>query len=196
MYQSLRLKSFRRWVGRKEGAPIGPSLASVDHGQDVVLAHQEDLLVAEGLELLARVRGEQDLVADLHLQLAALAVLGGPALAHGQDLALLRLVLGSIGQHDPTGGLLPGLFPLDHHAIAQWLEIHRPGLLAVQPAPGKPKDFTSPNHPPRGKVPAHCLTPRRHASVVPGKKLCYKLIKNKILGNLDRLVADPEPCRS
>ena len=34
--------------------------ASVDDGEDVVLAHQQDLLVALDLELLARVGGEQD----------------------------------------------------------------------------------------------------------------------------------------
>src|SRR3954468_20252218 len=34
--------------------------ASVDHGEDVVLAHQEDLLVAVDLELVPGVGGEQD----------------------------------------------------------------------------------------------------------------------------------------
>ena len=99
--------------------------------EDVVLAHQQDLLVAVELELLAGVGGEQDDVADLHLQLAALAVLGDPAVAHRDNLALLRLVLRGVGQNDPTGRRVLGLFPLNDHAIAQRLEIHRPCLLQL-----------------------------------------------------------------
>ena len=70
-------------------------------------------------------------VADLDLELAALAVLGDPPVADGHDLALLRLVLGRVRQHDPAGRRLLGLFPLHHHAIAQRLEFHRPGLPVV-----------------------------------------------------------------
>ena len=77
------------------------------------------------LELLAGVGGEQDDVADLDLELATLAVLRDPALAHREHLALLRLVLGGVGQNDPAGRRVLGLFPLNDHAIAQRLEIHR-----------------------------------------------------------------------
>ena len=45
------------------------------------------------------------MVADLHLQLAALAVLEQPAVADGDDLARRRLVLGGVGQDDAAGGL-------------------------------------------------------------------------------------------
>src|SRR4051812_39883960 len=83
------------WGGRRVG--LGSAL---DDGQDVVFAHQEDLLVAGELELVAGVGGEQDAVADLDLEVPALAVLGDPALADGDDLAALGLVLGRVGQDD------------------------------------------------------------------------------------------------
>ena len=75
------------------------------------------------------------LVADLDLERPALAVLGDPAVADGDDLALLRLVLRGVGQHDPAGRRRLGLFPLDHHAIAQRLELHGWVPLAFQREP-------------------------------------------------------------
>ena len=88
----------------------------------------EHFLVILDLEFFAGIGGEEHLLAHLHLQLAPFAVLGDPAVADSQDLALLRLVLGGVRQNDPAGRRLLGLFPLHHHPIAQRLEIHRPRL--------------------------------------------------------------------
>src|SRR4051812_17751578 len=119
MYQSLphgfrRIRSGRsvvvcrtwRGVVGPGGAAVplksrrGHGRGSIDDGEDIVLAHEQDLLVALDLELLTRVRGEQDAVADLDLERPALAVLRHPAVPNRDDLALLRLVLGRVGEHD------------------------------------------------------------------------------------------------
>src|SRR6478735_1546022 len=62
------------------------------HGEDVVLA-QDQVLGAVDLDLVARVLGEQDLVARLHLELAQAAVLDDLAVADGDDERLLGLLL-------------------------------------------------------------------------------------------------------
>jgi len=43
----------------------------------------------------------------------------------GDDLALLRLLLGSVGDDDAAGGLLLFFQTLDDHAIVQGTQIHR-----------------------------------------------------------------------
>ena len=42
-----------------------------------------------------------------------------PALADGDDLALLGLLLGAVRQQDPAGRLLLGLQPLDQHLVSE-----------------------------------------------------------------------------
>src|SRR5271157_3930758 len=111
-------------VVRLSAANVGSS----QDRKDVVLAHQEYFPFAAQLELLTGVRGEQDNVADLDLEVATLAILRDPALTDRDHLALLRLVLGGVGQNDPTGRRSLGLFPFNDDAIAQWLEFHRPCL--------------------------------------------------------------------
>src|SRR5271157_1691619 len=111
-------------VVRLSDANVGSS----QDREDVVLAHQEHFPFAAQLELLTGVGGEQNNVADLDLELATLAILRDPALTDRDHLALLRLVLGGVGQNDPTGRRSLGLFPFNDDAIAQWLEIHRPCL--------------------------------------------------------------------
>src|SRR5262249_16472727 len=86
-----------RWVSVEEGGPGPPpgvpssGPTSVDHRQDVILPHQQHLLVSLELELVAGVGGEQDAIAHFHLGVAALAVLRQASFTHRQNLALLRL---------------------------------------------------------------------------------------------------------
>src|SRR5947209_20280284 len=86
-----------KWACGRVQSMVAARGSALDDGEDVVLAHQEDLLVAVDLELVAGIGGEQDVVARLDLQGAALAVLGDAALADGEHLALLGLVLGGVG---------------------------------------------------------------------------------------------------
>src|SRR3954454_23516880 len=65
----------------------------LDDREDVLLGDDEELLPVD-LELRAGVLGVEDLVADLHVDGLALAVIEDPARAHSEDLALLRLLLG------------------------------------------------------------------------------------------------------
>ena len=52
------------------------------------------------LDLLAGVLAEQDAVARLHVERDALAIVFGLAVAGGDDFALLRLLLGGVGDDD------------------------------------------------------------------------------------------------
>ena len=94
-----------------------------DLGEDVGLAQHEQLLAVD-LDLGPAVLAVEDLVALLDVQRDALAVLVELAVADGEDLALLRLLLGGVGEHEATGG---GLLLLDRphdQTIAQGLELH------------------------------------------------------------------------
>ena len=48
-----------------------------------------------------------------------------PPRAHGDDLALLGLFLGSVRDDDPTRGLFLGLDTLEHNTIVEWTEFHK-----------------------------------------------------------------------
>src|SRR5262245_16916854 len=126
----VKKKSGRRrgdaasWVSAIGHRPSTIPSASLDDREDVVLAHQEVHLAVD-LELVTGIRGEEHLVAGLDLEWPTLAVLGDAAVADSDHLALLRLVLGGIRQHDAAGRLLLGLLPLDDHPIPQGLQLHR-----------------------------------------------------------------------
>jgi hypothetical protein len=96
----------------------------LDLGEDVRLAEHQQILAVER-DLGAAVLAVEDLVAlgDVERD-ALLAVLVEPALADGDDLALLRLLLGGVGEHDATrgGGLL--LDRPHDQPIAQGLQLH------------------------------------------------------------------------
>src|SRR4051794_27269383 len=84
----------------------------VNDRQHFVLAHDEVLLTIE-LDLLARVLAEENQVAGLDVERDALAVVLRLAVAGGDDLALLRLLLGGVGDDDPPDLLLAFLNPLN-----------------------------------------------------------------------------------
>src|ERR1700683_1986545 len=95
----------------------------LDAGEDVGLAQHEQILPL-ALYLGPAVLAVEDLVVFLHVQRDALAVIVQLAVADSQDLSLLGLLLGGVGQDDATGS---GLLLLDRphdQPIAQGLELH------------------------------------------------------------------------
>src|SRR5215472_17819752 len=95
----------------------------INDSQDVVLA-QDQQVFALMLELAARVLAEQDPVPGLDLDWDELALVGILALADRDDLALLRLLLGGVGNDNPALGPLLFLDALDENSIAQWFYLH------------------------------------------------------------------------
>src|SRR5947209_9954086 len=92
-------------------------------GEDVGLAQDEQILPVD-LDLGPAVLAVEHLVALLDVKRDAFAVVVELAVAGGEDLALLRLLLGGVGKDQPTGR---GLLLLDRphdQAIAQGLELH------------------------------------------------------------------------
>src|SRR5829696_532642 len=84
--------------GLASGGLLRGGLAFED-AHDVGLLHDEELLVVE-LDLGARPLAEQDAVAGLHVEGAQLALVVERAGADGDHLALLRLLLGGVGDDD------------------------------------------------------------------------------------------------
>src|SRR5215467_6059131 len=89
-----------------------------DDAHDVVFAHDQ-ILGAFDLHGLARVLSEQDAVPDLDVQGPDLAVLEDLALADGHHLALIGLLPGGVGNHDPAGGLVLRVEALHYYAVVQ-----------------------------------------------------------------------------
>src|SRR6185503_1048500 len=75
---------------------IGAALIGDDR-EDVLLADDEELLLVD-LELGPRVLGVENLLADFDVDRLALSLIVEGARADGEDLALLGLLLGGIGQ--------------------------------------------------------------------------------------------------
>src|SRR5215207_11177567 len=76
---------------------------SGEHGQDVGLAQNEQRFAIDR-DFGAAVPPKQDLVADLHFHRDAFALLKPPG-ADGENLALLRLLLGSVRDEEAAAGL-------------------------------------------------------------------------------------------
>src|SRR5262245_30031858 len=106
----LRLRG-RRPSRRRRNATPAPGAALFEDGEHVLLAQDQVLLVLE-LHVGAGVLPEQDPVASLHLERQPLALVGDLAVAGGDDLALLGLLLGGVRDDDPA---LPDLLLL--HAL-------------------------------------------------------------------------------
>src|SRR5262245_37662961 len=98
--------------------------ASIDHGEDVVLGHDEILLAVEA-HLVAGVGGEEHAVADLHLERGPLAIVERLAFADREHLALLGLLLGRVREDDAPGCLLVGLQTLHEDLLVQRDDLHR-----------------------------------------------------------------------
>jgi hypothetical protein len=95
------------------------AFGSIDDGEDVFFVHEEDGVgLAALFELIAGPGGEQDDVALLDLEGPAGAVLEEFARTDGQNFALLRLVLGGVGEEEAAGGFFFGFKTLNDEAVA------------------------------------------------------------------------------
>src|SRR6266508_3238443 len=101
----------------------GSRSSLLENGEDVFLAQDEILLVVD-LDLGARVLPEQDLVAGLHVEGDLLAVVADLTVADGDHFGFLRLLLGGIGNDDPTLLDLFLIEPLDEDAVMQRTNLH------------------------------------------------------------------------
>src|SRR5690606_2387083 len=89
---------------------------------------------AINLDFLAGVLAEEHRVARLHIERRHLAVLLDPALADGNDLALLRLLLGVVGDDDALDALFALVDTLDDDAVVQWSHAHDYPLHVTRPS--------------------------------------------------------------
>src|SRR5215471_13658780 len=96
--------------------------ASGDHAHDVGLLHDQEFFAIE-LDFGARPFAEQHPIARLDVDRNELAAFVAAARAHGDDLAFLRLLLGSVGDDDAAGGLVVGLDAAHDHAVVQGTEL-------------------------------------------------------------------------
>jgi hypothetical protein len=88
------------------GGLLGIGLAQ--HPHNVALLHDE-VIDAVDFDLGARPFAEQDVVANLDVDRDELAALVAAARSNGDDLALLWLLLGGVGNDDTTSGLRLGI---------------------------------------------------------------------------------------
>src|SRR6516225_2044993 len=94
-----------------------------EHSHDIALLHDQ-VLVAVDLHLGSRPLAEQHPVADLNVDRNQLAGFIAPAGANCDDLTLLRLLLGGVGDNDAPGTLLFSLDTLDDDAVMEWAKLH------------------------------------------------------------------------
>lgn len=87
----------------------------------LVVPEQSELLLAN-LDGAATELGNQDLVAGLDAERDPLAILVVEAGADGEDLALVELLDGAIGEEDAGGGLGLGLHALHEDAVEEGSE--------------------------------------------------------------------------
>src|SRR5580700_128257 len=109
--------------------------ASADHAHDVGLLHDEELLAVD-LDLGAAPLAEQNLVAGLDVDRGQLAVFVAAARAHGDDLALLGLLLSGVRNDDAAFRLFLALEATDDHAVMQGTEFHECFLFRIRPYGG------------------------------------------------------------
>src|SRR3954468_9091425 len=103
----------------------------LDHAQQVGFLHDQIVFIIDP-DLGARPLAEQHPVTRPDIEPLEFAALVPGTRTDGDDLALLRLLLGGVRNDDATGG--PGflLNAADHDAIMEWTELHRfpsPGLV-------------------------------------------------------------------
>src|SRR5262245_21928814 len=115
------------WTGLRSGqvryarsSRVRPLL---DDGEHVLFAEDQVLLVLD-LQLVTGILAEKDLVAGLAVEGVLLAVVSHLAIAHRDDLALLRLLLGAVGDDDSPLLHFLLLEPLDDDAVVQRTNLH------------------------------------------------------------------------
>src|SRR3984885_11356164 len=95
----------------------------LDHSHDVGLLHDQELLAID-LDFSAGPFAEQHPVARFELEWDQLAALVPSARPHGDDLALLRLLLDGVGNNDAALRLFVSFDAADDDAVMQWTEVH------------------------------------------------------------------------
>src|SRR5690606_26376940 len=128
LFRSHRLNSWNANRRGSGGFLHGVLRGILDDAEDVLLAQDEVLLVVE-LDRLARVLPEQHLFPRLDLQRPDAAVLQQSAVAHGQDLALLGLLPGGVGNDDSGCRLLLSFDALDDNPVVKGTDLHVANLL-------------------------------------------------------------------
>src|SRR4051794_6417817 len=93
----------------------------LDDREDVA-GGEHQVLLAGVLDLGAAVLRVQNGVADLNVDRNPVALVVDPAGAHSEDGALLRLLLGGVGDHDARRRRGLGLVRLDHDAVLERLD--------------------------------------------------------------------------
>src|SRR5215471_16447382 len=124
------------------------------HAHDVAFLHDQELNAVD-LDLGARPFTEQHPIAGLDVDGNELAGFVASSRANRNDLALLRLLLGGVGNNDAAGALLLGFDALDDHAVVKRTEFHcsPPKLLTLR--------WCRKNWPLIGRsLPGHRLRPR------------------------------------
>src|ERR1700722_5873436 len=105
--------------------------AAVGYDSEHVLFGDDENFFAFDFDLPTRVLRVDDTVADLHVHRQFRAVVERAAGADRQDLALLGLLFGGVGQEHAAGALVCLLDMFDDQTIAQWPEIHERGPSTV-----------------------------------------------------------------
>ena len=98
-------------------------LSLYQHSHNVALLHYEVLDTID-FDLGARPFAEQDAVAYLDVNRDELAALVAAPGANGGYLALLRFLLGGVGNDYTAGGLCLGFDALDDNAVVKRSEFH------------------------------------------------------------------------
>src|SRR6201995_4416713 len=106
---------------RRARAESTVSRSLLDDREDVAGGEHQELL-AGVLDLGAAVLRVENGVADLDVDRHAVALVVDPAGADGEDGALLRLLLGGVGDHDARRRGRLSLVRLDHDAVLERLD--------------------------------------------------------------------------
>src|SRR6202035_6113144 len=124
---SLADMMFNPWLEMRGRAGSGRlflrGAGALDHTHDVGLLHDQKILAVD-LDLGAGPFAEQYPVARFEFEWDQLAALVPSARPHGDDLALLRLLLGGVGNDDAALRLFLSFDAADDDAVVQWTEFH------------------------------------------------------------------------
>jgi hypothetical protein len=113
---------------------VWPLAAAFDHGEDFVLADDEEVFVVDG-DLGAGVAMEEDPIAVVNTEADASSVGQPPAVADREDAALSGFLSGLFGQDDPAGGCFFRLQTADDDFVTQGHQFH-PIVLRLEKRPG------------------------------------------------------------
>src|ERR1700689_1423360 len=124
---SLADMMFNPWLEMRGRAGSGRlflrGACALDHTHDVGLLHDQKVLAVD-LDLGAGPFAEQYPVAGFEFERDQLAALVPSARPHGDDRALLRLLLDGVGNDDAAFRLVFTLDTADDDTVVQWTEFH------------------------------------------------------------------------